>query len=97
MKRGKAFNSLMLGQLNTGKMDNFLEKHNLQNLTSNEITNLNGTIILEDVNALAKNLPTKRQSLGPCTGLVYCSSAALPLSKCVMLNQVSSFLIFVAT
>lgn len=40
-------------------MDNFLEEHNLQNLTQNERENLNGTIIIKDVAALAKNLPTK--------------------------------------
>lgn len=33
------------------------KNRNLQNLTQNEIENLNGNIIIKDVDALAKNLP----------------------------------------
>lgn len=55
----------MLIHMKTGKMDNFLEKHNLQNLTQNEIENLNGNIIIKDVDALVKNLSLKDR--GWCT------------------------------
>lgn len=55
----------MLIHMKTGKMDNFLEKHNL---TQNEIENLNGNIIIKGVDTLVKNLSLKDR--GWCTELV---------------------------
>lgn len=40
-------------------MDNFLEKHNLRNLTQNEIEKPNGTGAMKDVTAWAENVPLK--------------------------------------
>lgn len=43
-------------------MDNFLEKHDLQNFIQNEIENMNGNIIIKTVNVVAENLPLEDRS-----------------------------------